>query len=493
MAARKSLSVAERRTIAVKMLDPERERGVPGQLAEQYGLSRQMTYYLAARAETALDAALTPHSGPEAHAAVITVTPERLRRAVTLAALVGVSQRDTQLLLAELLDTERSPGYVAQVVAEAETLAAARNAALHPPIQGLLAADEVFLHDQPILGVIHPASLFVADLRLTAQRDGTTWGCILLDLPKVAGLISDAGPGLAAGADLAELPAHVGDWFHPVLQAAYVEAQYERQAYAALAKVYAREAKLTRTATVKRWENHWQQYLRESAAADHAIERYDQWRVLRWELRALASQFEWETGTVRPPETVQAALLALADRLAPWAVGTHALALVRLLRTQAAALTAGLPLLAQALHPLAQAWGEEAVRVVCRLRQALHEVAGPAWLPAQRRQLEQAITASLAWANAHLGPQLPTLQRLLAAILAQWPRTSSAIECLNSLLRPFLNGRKQVDQGFLELFRFYHNTHRFVRGQRAGASPLELAGGPTIADPLAFLGLGEKS
>jgi hypothetical protein len=38
------LSVIDRRTIAVKMLDPERERGVPGQLAEAYGLSRQMTY-----------------------------------------------------------------------------------------------------------------------------------------------------------------------------------------------------------------------------------------------------------------------------------------------------------------------------------------------------------------------------------------------------------------------------------------------------------------
>jgi hypothetical protein len=82
---------------------------------------------------------------------------------------------------------------------------------------------------------------------------------------------------------------------------------------------------------------------------------------------------------------------------------------------------------------------------------------------------------------------------LLAAILSQWPRTSSTIECLNSLLRPYLNGRKQVAQGFLELFRFFHNTHRFVRGQRADSSPLELAGGPRIEDPLAFLGLGAKS
>jgi hypothetical protein len=493
MAARKSLLVVERRNIAVKMLDPERARGTPGQLAAQYGLSRQMTYYLAARAEAALDAALTPQRGPAAQAAVITVTPERLRRTVTLAALVGVSQRDTTLLLAEVLDTERSAGYVAQVVAQAEDLAAARNVELQPPLAGLLAADELFLHDQPILGVIHPASMFVADLRLTPQRDGVTWGCTLLDLPEVAGVISDAGQGLGAGTALAEIRCHVGDWFHPLLGAAYVEAQYERQAYAALAKAYAREEKLAQTTTAKRWDNHWQHYLREEAAATQAIARYDQWRVLRWQLRALASQFDWDTGAVRQPETVHAALLALAERLAAWAVGTRAQALVRLLRTQAEALTAALPKLTQVLQPLAQAWGEQAVRVVCRLSQALHEATCPAWLPTQRRQLEQAITDSLAWASAYLGPHLATLQRLLAAILAHWPRTSSAIECLNSLLRPYLNGRKQVAQGFLELFRFYHNTHRFLRGKRAGATPLELAGGPTIPDPLAFLGLGAKS
>ena len=34
-------------------------------------------------------------------------------------------------------------------------------------------------------------------------------------------------------------------------------------------------------------------------------------------------------------------------------------------------------------------------------------------------RLDQAITASLAWASAHLGAQLPALQHLVAAVLAQ--------------------------------------------------------------------------
>ncbi len=492
MAARKSLSVDDRRMIALRMLDIHRPRGVPGQLAQEYGISRQMTYYMANQADAALIAALTPTSGRRAETAVIHVTPVRLRRAVTLLSMIGVSQRDTLLILDELLDTRRSPGYVAGVLAQAEALAALRNAELGPVWSGLLAADELFLHSQPILGIIHPASMFLVSLTLATQRDGATWGREFSN-NGVHQLISDAGSGLAAGAALAEVECHAGDWFHPLLTAAYVEAQYERQAYAAIAKVYAREEKLLQTSTAKRWENHWQKYLLESEAADQAIARYDQWRQLRWQLRALAGQFDWTTGAVRKPEMVQAALHNLAAAFAPLAEGVQAQALVSLLQQQAGALTAALPLLAQALIPLADAWGEEAVRVICRLWQALQEYACPAWLPAQRQQLEQAITESLAWAGQHLGERLATLQHLVAAILAQWPRTSSSIECLNSLLRPYLEGRKQVSQGFLELFRFYYNTHRFVRGKRAGASPLELAGGPHIPDPLAFLGLGAKS
>jgi hypothetical protein len=144
--------------------------------------------------------------------------------------------------------------------------------------------------------------------------------------------------------------------------------------------------------------------------------------------------------------------------------------------------------------PLQQAWGKEVTQVVCRLWQALQDWAFPFWKPEQRQQLERAITESLAWASQHLGERPTTLQHLVAAILAQWSRTSSSSECLNGVLRPFLkNGRKHVSQGFLALFRFYHNTHQFVHGKHAGTSLLELAGGPRIDDPLAFLGLGPSA
>jgi len=493
MAARSTMSLDTRLTIATRMLSPERGYGQASQLARLYQVSRQTVYDLAAKARQALETALAPRSGPTPQGATLTVTPVRLERAVVTLSLLGVSERDSLIALDELLDTHRSVGYVAQVLRRAEQLAAARNLELTPTLSGLLAADELFLHAQPILGLVHPASLYLSDLRLVAQRDGTTWGCLLLDVAGVTGITSDAGRGLSVGAELAHLACHAGDWFHPLHAAAAVGAHYERRAYAALAEQYQREALILRTQTAQRLANHWKKYEAACAAAQQAIARYDHWHQLYLQLRAGAAQFDWQTGHVCDPERLQAHLQALARQFERWAEGTQATALVSLLTHQAGALTAVLPHLQHALQPLQQAWGQEATQVVCRLWQALQDWAFPFWRADQRHHLEQAITESLAWASQHLGERLTTLQHLVSAILAQWPRTSSAIECLNSLLRPFLNGRKQVSQGFLDLFRFYHNTQPFGRGQRAGASPLELAGGPRLEDPLAFLGLGKKS
>ncbi|MCK5539145.1 MAG: hypothetical protein KAI79_20145 [Bacteroidales bacterium] len=54
-------------------------------------------------------------------------------------------------------------------------------------------------------------------------------------------------------------------------------------------------------------------------------------------------------------------------------------------------------------------------------------------------------------------------------------QSSSAVECINSILRPYLNSSKnQTSQEFLNLFMFYHNHRRFRAGERKGHTPMEL-------------------
>ena len=94
---------------------------------------------------------------------------------------------------------------------------------------------------------------------------------------------------------------------------------------------------------------------------------------------------------------------------------------------------------------------------------------------------------------AELGEtQLWSAWEQLEQLLGRSWRGSMLAECVNSLLRPVLAGRKHTDQGCLDLFRFSHNVRPFARGKRAGHSPAQLVGLDVPDDPLVLLGLKPK-
>jgi hypothetical protein len=59
--------------------------------------------------------------------------------------------------------------------------------------------------------------------------------------------------------------------------------------------------------------------------------------------------------------------------------------------------------------------------------------------------------------------------------LDQIVQSSAAVECINSILRPYLAASKnQITQEALNLFMAYHNHRRFRAGKRKGKTPFEL-------------------
>ncbi len=57
-------------------------------------------------------------------------------------------------------------------------------------------------------------------------------------------------------------------------------------------------------------------------------------------------------------------------------------------------------------------------------------------------------------------------------------QSSSMVENINSILRPYLDHSKnQVTQEFLNLFAFYHNHRRFKAGKRKAKTPMEILTG----------------
>ena len=66
------------------------------------------------------------------------------------------------------------------------------------------------------------------------------------------------------------------------------------------------------------------------------------------------------------------------------------------------------------------------------------------------------------------------VERQVGEALDQVVRASSAVECFNSSLRPYVSVKKHLSQGFLALIALYHNTRPL--SQRGNKTPLQLAG-----------------
>ena len=99
-------------------------------------------------------------------------------------------------------------------------------------------------------------SLYIYALTRQDERDGDTWGCVLLEGPEAVQFASDAGKGLAAGAKEAAVNCHQLDWDHLLRPLWGQMSRLEKKAYAALAKIEERAALFAKAHTTKRLEQH---------------------------------------------------------------------------------------------------------------------------------------------------------------------------------------------------------------------------------------------
>ena len=64
----------------------------------------------------------------------------------------------------------------------------------------------------------------------------------------------------------------------------------------------------------------------------------------------------------------------------------------------------------------------------------------------------------------------------MSRVLRRTVRASSAVECMNSVLRMHQSRHRTVSQGLLDLKRLYWNCREFREGKRRRHSPYELLG-----------------
>jgi hypothetical protein len=77
-----------------------------------------------------------------------------------------------------------------------------------------------------------------------------------------------------------------------------------------------------------------------------------------------------------------------------------------------------------------------------------------------------------------LYPQWQSAYRRVDELLRHAVRASSAVECVNSVVRMHQGRHRHVSQGLLDLKRLYWHCHVFREGKRKGQSPYDLLGLP---------------
>jgi hypothetical protein len=485
------LGLADILFLAAVVHMPGRPHGVITWLADFYGISRVSVYALGERVATQLTKPTTVLSLPEP-VEKETVSKTRLQRTILTALFPGnASIRPTMSILQEAFDEQRSVGYISTLRLEAGQKAGDVLSQIdYRPLGPLLALrDETFFQGRPMLLLVDPISTTIVAAYVCSDRQADTWALALLLAEEqgvsLSGLTEDMANMYGKSLKLAgmEAKAQQKDIWHIERDGATIRRALERTAYQAMSKVIDLEKQL-----LKKWDDALfaEKYIPTVTKEVTAIECHDQFATWLNHLHDALSLVDIRSGEIRDPATSQwflEEILSGIEQIAQKRVKKFA----KTLRNHQSQLLTFLDWTAAALAdydaqltiyiPDAQARLQfmQAVARSWLLDQML--INGHRQWRAEAKKaasLVQSVTAT----NVVLAEFALSLRKVLDAS----GRTSSLIEAINSLLKPFFRNRKgfknqETMQAFLNLFVLWHNMRVYdPRCKRGGKSPFQLAG-----------------
>jgi hypothetical protein len=431
------------------------------------------------------------------------VPTAKQRQFAVAAAAMGLSLCQTVALLAILLPPRRCPGRatLGRWVNQAARQASAALAVLDRACRSLvvcLCLDEIFFRRQPVLMGIEPHSLaWILGARV-GDRSGDTWAKALAAWPEVTDVAADGGSGIERGLELAVAqrqeearqtpaagpakPLHARlDVFHVrrdgarALRVAWGQAQ---AVWEEAEKVERAKGRFDRGGTDGRKFNKavveaaWAPAV---AAFEGACGQEQAWA------RAVAALGVWRPDGRLNDRTWAAAELHAAAAALP---GRHWAKVRRQLLDE------------RVLTFLDRLADELAAAEPCPERRAAL-VALWQWRRAARgreaaaRAGAQAARAALTGiVAARLGEGWQQAYARVGRVLVRVVRASSAVECVNSVVRMHQARHRNLSQELLDLKRLYWNCRGFVSGKRRGHCPYELLGLKLASyDPWALLQL----
>jgi hypothetical protein len=405
--------------------------------------------------------------------------PRQRRRFVVTAAAMGLSVSQTRDLLALVLGDSAAPSRsaisrwtVAAGVAAGRVLKRLDVACRPLILVGCL--DEIFFHGRPVLVGVEPASM-TWFLGARARRlDGATWAEALDPWSSLRHVVADAGKPLQAGiASTREKRTANGDGplastldaFHTMYQARKalgvawrrVETAFEDYETAAKKVRRARRQGTPAYPEAARAKAAWRKV--EAAFAEHET------METTWAEVASALEIFRPDGRLNDRTWAEARVAPRSATL----TGRAWTPVVNHLRDPSSftfldlmhAELEALPITAELREALTRLWW---------LRRRRPRGVGPvAGADHVAHLVQRAYCSKLDedWARWYLA---------VSAILRGVVRASSAVECMNSVLRMHQSRHRTMTPAMLDLKRLFWNTRRFRGGKRRDKSPYELLG-----------------
>jgi hypothetical protein len=320
---------------------------------------------------------------------------------------------------------------------------------------------------------IEPASLTAVFCHNAADRTGASWHERLAPFTALEFAISDAAKGIASGLDRLARQRRAAEDAPPLAQGLDLF-HTAREAHTVLARAW------------QRAETAWAK----AEAADALTAAWKrQGRDARGASKAAAAAWRRAVGAVRGVETQEAA----------WRRARAALDLFDgqgRLNDRTRATTE----IAEALKGLeGSEWktvrnflsDPRSTAFLGRMQERLaqaeprrewREAMAWRWWGRHRRASDQAeprigLVRSVAWGRPMGQAERDSYGRV-SAVLGSTVRASSAVECINSVLRKQQSNHKRMTQAMLDLKRLYWNSHRLKSGKRKDGCPYEHLGLP---------------
>ena len=343
-------------------------------------------------------------------------------------------------------------------------------------------SDEIFSKNIPILVTVDPISSAILRIELSNTRKAEDWkkhwSCLEKNGYYAAYLVSDEGTGLCAAhkealpnifrqPDTYHAIAHqLGSWVNRIESSAYAAIEAEEKAFKTLDS--GRSDKII----TKRIE----QYEKAKKISDTKIELYENFYFLYVCIVENLQVFD-NRGVIRNRKDAQENIeigLNLIESLEQTGL-TKAVKKIR--RTLPNLLNyfdvaqsvicslKELPMDQEALQALCLAWQWNKGKIKAKSAQRSKSCAN-----------NERFCSDLA--VGYLQEESDTIKEHVYKELDNIVQSSALVECINSIIRPYLNSSKNnITQETLNLIMFYHNHRRYKDGKRKGKTPMEILTG----------------